>query len=352
MTRSSCLIIQPLESMVATRALPLVALLAGVASVPVSAQEFVGKPGSAQTFSVRAAVVEMPVEGSASPGTVRRDDQVVPAGAHFMHGQQYVCPPGGCGRGAHCQGTCVVRPGRFGFYATQWRKWPGDNGVQQASLQEMTPVSPPASAIPAVDEEALMPSSLMPDNEDAGFGSDNFGFEEVVPTPQAPLLPPAELPGGEETLPGGDSPGPTEGDAGTKPDSGNSSLFDEAMPPQKPSLFDEPVVPPAEQSPSKTPADDDKPEESVDNLFDDFGRASQLENQGLRQRLAIANQRLAVRLSQQGGSEAASSEWRPRELVEPLATRPLSRAGFFSRPSDVVPASAAERKDVRSNPLR
>lgn len=340
MTRSSCLIFQTLESMVATRALPLAALLAGAAVVPVSAQEFGGKPRSAQAFSVRAAVAEMPVEGSATPGNVRRDEQVVPAGAHFMHSQQYACPPGGCGRGAECRGTCVVRPGRFGFYATQWRKWPGDNGVQQASLQEMTPVSPPASAIPAVDEEALMPSSLIPDNEDAGFGSDNFGFEEVVPTPQAPLFPPAELPGSEEIPPGGDIPGPNEGDAGTKPDSGNSSPIEA------------PVVPPAEQSPSETPADDDKPDEPIDNLFDDFGRASQLENDALRQRLVTANQRLAAHLSQQGRSEPAASEWRPRELANPPATRSLSRAGFVGRPSDVIPASATERTDVRSNPLR
>ena len=281
-----------------------------------------------------------------SPG-YRVDAQVVPAGAHMLHKRHRVCPQGGCGPGGTCQGTCVVRPGRFGYYATQWRAWPGDGGVQQASLQEMTPVSPPASAIPSVDEEALMPSSLMPDDDDTSFGSDNFGFEEVVPPPQAPPLPP---PGAAEIPPAAPGEGmldPAESDAPPPAAPERPSLFDEDPAPEKPSLFDTP----AEPAEPESPATEEKPKESLDNLFDDFGRASQLHNDRLRQRLAMANQQVARQQAQQRTTSGTDSGWKPRELAESPESRPLT-SGAFRASSRVVPTSAEQRSGARSNPLR
>lgn len=285
-----------------------------------------------------------------SPG-YRVDTQVVPAGAHMLHKRQRVCPQGGCGPGGTCQGTCVVRPGRFGYYATQWRPWPGDGGVQQASLQEMTPVSPPASAIPSVDEEALMPSSLMPEDDDTSFGSDNFGFEEVVPAPQAPPLP---APGGPENPPAAPDAGmldPAEGSTPPQAAPERPSLFDEDPAPEKPSVLETPAKPAQPESPAADPATEKKSEESLDNLFDDFGRASQLHNDRLRQRLAVANQQVARQQAQQRSDSGSNRGWKPRELTESAESRPL-RSGTPQRGSRVVPTSAEQQTGVRSNPLR
>lgn len=296
------------------------------------------QPAASRSSQVQVALAEMPSDARASAGAVHRDSQVVPAGA-LLHKHQRACPQGGCQLGAKCQGTCVVRPGRFGYYATQWRTWPGEGGVQQTSHQEMTPVSPPASAIPSVDEEALMPSSLLPD-DDTSFGSDNFGFEPVEPAVPTPQLPPPADPEAGDPLPG--APDPT---TVTPP-----------TPPAKPSLFDPPAAP--------QPADGEKPEEkkdeSLDNLFDDFGRASQTRSGSLlRQRLAMANQQAARQRAAQAAaaqpvaSTRATDAWKPRQLPATSAGKPLLGAAAAAEPSRVVPTSASTpRSAPRSNPLR
>lgn len=296
------------------------------------------QPAVSRSSQVQVALAEMPSDASTSAGAVRRDSQVVPAGAHLLHKQHRACPQGGCQLGAKCQGTCVVRPGRFGYYATQWRTWPGDGGVQQASHQEMTPVSPPASAIPSVDEEALMPSSLLPDDDDTSFGSDNFGFEPVEPAPPAPQLPPPPQP-----VPA--DPGTPEPTDVTPPPS-----------PEKPSLFD----PPAASQPTEGEKPEEKKDESLDNLFDDFGRASQSRSGSLlRQRLAMANQQAARQRAEQASAaqRVASAKpveaWKPRQLPATSASKLLAGDAAAAEASRVVPTSASTpRTTSRSNPLR
>lgn len=58
------------------------------------------------------------------------------------------CDAGGCP--AHCP----VRPEQFGYYPTQWRSWPGQ-GVRQVAHFDpaTTPVVPPRSQFPTIDEE-------------------------------------------------------------------------------------------------------------------------------------------------------------------------------------------------------
>jgi hypothetical protein len=313
-------------------------------------------PGEAAARQGEAAARQG--EAAARQGTVHRDSQVVPAGGHMLHKRQHVCPKGGCGPGGTCQGTCVVRPGRFGYYATQWRAWPGDEGVRQTSLQQMTPVSPPASAIPSVDEEALMPSSLMPDDDEQSFGSDNFGFEEVNPAPQ---LPPPGLPQNQVPAPGDTEPDSAEGDGAADGDSatpaapGRASLFDKDPPAEKPSLFDEPAAPQTKPEMPEAPADDkkdDKKDESLDNLFDDFGRASKLRSDSLRQRLAVANQTAARQQAQQRADTRTASGWMPRQLPDASASQPINRGPSLDQPSQVVPTSALQQTGARSNPLR
>lgn len=292
------------------------------------------QPAASRSSQVQVALAEMPSDAAASAGAVRRDSQVVPAGA-LLHRHQRACPQGGCQLGAKCQGTCVVRPGRFGYYATQWRAWPGDAGVQQTSHQEMTPVSPPASAIPSVDEEALMPSSLLPDDDDTSFGSDNFGFEPVQPAVPTPQLPPPAQPGAADLLPGTPEPGTVTPPPAT---------------PEKPSLFDPPAPP--------QPTEKDEPEkkdESLDNLFDDFGRASQTRSGSLlRQRLAMANQQAAqAAAAKRVASVQPADAWKPKQLPATSTGKPLVGGATAAEPSRVVPTSASTpRPAPRSNPLR
>lgn len=59
----------------------------------------------------------------------------------------------GC-RDGKCHAHCPVRPQEFGFYGTQWRRWPAA-GVAPVSYDDaVTPVTPPKSQVPRSDEES------------------------------------------------------------------------------------------------------------------------------------------------------------------------------------------------------
>lgn len=294
-----------------------------------------GQNTAPQSQGVRVAYAE--AADTARSGSVHRDPQVVPAGAHVLrHKGKHKCAQGGCGPDGRCVGTCVVRPERFGYYATQWRAWPGDQGVQQTSLEEMTPVSPPASAIPSVDQEALLPGSLEPEDDDRPSGSDAFGFGESVPAPQAPRQPAA--PG----MPEANVPGP-------------STLQPEAPgQPQRPSLFDEAApadqatpkgdVTPADETPAapekapegKAPADTD---DQLDNLFDEFGSRLRL-----RERLAVAHHRLASARAEQQAQvgqsdrEPAGDRTAPPQRLPDDGFAPRSLTEQQSPQAAVIPA--------------
>ena len=51
---------------------------------------------------------------------------------------------------------CPVRPSTFGFYGTQWRRWPGQGVVPASAEDAATPMPPPKSAVPGPDEESPM----------------------------------------------------------------------------------------------------------------------------------------------------------------------------------------------------
>lgn len=78
------------------------------------------------------------------------------------------CRPAGGRLGLHCNGQCEqggcpahcpVRPDQFGYYATRWRSWPGQ-GVKQVGHFDpaTTPVVPPRSEVPGMEEELALPS--------------------------------------------------------------------------------------------------------------------------------------------------------------------------------------------------
>lgn len=123
-----------------------------------------------------------------------RDGGVVQAGASVVTAECRQCGRRGCnecradgGRlGLHCNGRCdaggcpahcPVRPDQFGYYQTRWRNWPGQ-GVRQVSHFDpaTTPVVPPRSQIPTLEEE----SGVGPEGTSADLDDD-----EDEPQPEA-----------------------------------------------------------------------------------------------------------------------------------------------------------------------
>lgn len=116
--------------------------------------------------------------GRRTPGA-RVDAGVVPAGG-VHHGpcarcSRHACPqcrlpvePAGlhnaCQHGL-CPAHCPVRPEVFGFYGTQWRKWPGSAAVRTSFQEEATPARPPRAEVPKAAEESLRSPDATADGE-------------------------------------------------------------------------------------------------------------------------------------------------------------------------------------------
>lgn len=58
-----------------------------------------------------------------------------------------------------CPAHCPVRPDVFGFYGTQWRRWPGATIIQASHDEAATPARPPRSIVPMPLEESLQPAA-------------------------------------------------------------------------------------------------------------------------------------------------------------------------------------------------
>ena len=147
------------------------------------------------------SLAAMPLVGLAADGpTAGRararvsDPAVVPAGGMACPS----CGPGGCrtahgkhqGHHAGCRdGVCVpycpVRPQQFGFYGTQWRRWPGSDVVPVSGMRDAGPVAPPRSAVPGPNEESMNPEAGQETAADPGVSPG------AAPTP---LATPRELP--------------------------------------------------------------------------------------------------------------------------------------------------------------
>ena len=63
-----------------------------------------------------------------------------------------------CSQGS-CPAHCPVRPDQFGYYATRWRSWPGQNVKQVGHFDPATtPVVPPRSEVPKMADELALPN--------------------------------------------------------------------------------------------------------------------------------------------------------------------------------------------------
>lgn len=136
-----------------------------------------------------------------------------------------------------CHPYCPVRPQEFGFYGTQWRRWPGQGVVPAANLQDATPTRPPKSSVPGPDEESRgpRPGELpAPDLEQpstveppAAEPAESAASPKREPAKLPPAEPPARPADAEPVAP---APPPAEPPAkvpSTTPPDGDD-LFDES----------------------------------------------------------------------------------------------------------------------------
>jgi hypothetical protein len=166
-------------------------------------------PRSASTVMGALLAVSLGIQThvqSAPPGGARVDPAVVPAGgAGCRHCGDMRCSPhgGACRAGHHadcrpgqCVPFCPVRPAQFGFYGTQWRRWPGSGVVPVSDLQDATPVEPPRLEVPGPDEESPRrleemaperegPASEPPEGDAAAEADGREEATAEVPTPDS-----------------------------------------------------------------------------------------------------------------------------------------------------------------------
>lgn len=159
----------------AVQALPLLALMAVTVQAASPNTEAQRRTAAARQPQATRAIV---------------DHAVQPAGGICRQ-----CGPAGCKHGHHrdcrdgaCVPYCPVRPSTFGFYGTQWRRWPGSGVVQASNEQAATPVKPPKSSVPGPDEESLgpKPSELPEPDYPAGESPAAEPRAAVPPEPEAP----------------------------------------------------------------------------------------------------------------------------------------------------------------------
>lgn len=255
----------------------------------------------AGTFSISAASAADGVGTTSAKRTTAQRSQpvvdraVVPAGGVAACQE---CGPAGCRHGhAHrhhrdcrdgaCVPYCPVRPGTFGFYGTQWRRWPGEGVVPVSHERDATPASPPRSEVPNADEESLEPAPAElpePDAEAPATPADEPAALPAAPEPEAEAATPRQPDGGGETV----APEPQEPPAAT----------------EKPADTDQPA---------KTRPEDE-------NLFDDSAARR------VRRKIPVASASTPGR----GASAAAAVTPATHEGVEPvkrsMQPRPAPRA--------------------------
>ena len=179
-----------------------------------------GGASGAATTAVRGrspAVARAAASGvRQTSATVSADGGVVLAGGALANADCRQCGRQDCGKcrpvgdrlGLHCNGLCEqggcpahcpVRPDQFGYYATRWRSWPGQ-GVKQVGHFDpaTTPVVPPRSEVPGMEDELALPSQrdeaapdaeeeeeeeeeAMADAEDDAVGKDDAAAGDAKP---------------------------------------------------------------------------------------------------------------------------------------------------------------------------
>lgn len=195
------------------------------------------------------------------------------------------CGPGGC-RQAHgkhhghhagcrdgvCAPYCPVRPQQFGFYGTQWRRWPGGAVVQVSATRDAGPISPPRSAVPGPNEESLNPQAdqepaANPDGDAGNAPAPAATPREPLPEPPVRPQPPSEPTASPDLEPAPEmrrQPQP-EPQPEPAPDSPLAPAEPKPLPAEPPAPFPEAKPVPAEPS---APAPEPKSRPEDENLFE------------------------------------------------------------------------------------
>jgi len=233
------------------------------------------KPRPARTAVVDPAVVPA---GGACRGCREPHCRACRPGGHHGHHS-------GC-RDGKCHPYCPVRPQEFGFYGTQWRRWPGQGVVPVANVQDATPARPPKSAVPRANEESRGPRAdeLPAPEPEATQATPRQPADEPASPPAEPA-PPAE----PIRQPAEPAPLPIE-----EPAAGQAT-GEPAAP-----------TPPAAEPPAKQPAADD-------NLFDESATGP-------------VPRRFVASRGATAAAKPVSPEVRPATLTYPVSVEQLPKS--------------------------
>jgi len=271
----------------AVQALPLLALMA------VSVQA-----ASPTTASQRRAAAAQQTQAARTIV----DHSVQPAGGACRQ-----CGPAGCKHGHHrdcrdgaCVPYCPVRPSTFGFYGTQWRRWPGAGVVPVSNEQAATPSKPPKSSVPGPDEESLgpKPSELPEPDFPAGEAAEQGARSAMPPEPEAP----------EPAAPAADSMEP-------------AAATGEPIVPAR--------VPEAEAKPVQPEAAPTKPRPQDENLFDESAARKVRRKIPMTSTSVPAQRPTASRVQPAAHQEAAAAE--AATVARRPLTKPIPRVAFDPR---------------------
>jgi hypothetical protein len=229
------------------------------------------------------------------------DHAVQPAGGACKQ-----CGPGACRHGHHrdcrdgaCVPYCPVRPSTFGYYGTQWRRWPGSGVVPVSNEQAATPVKPPKSAVPGADEESFGP-------------------------------PPSDLP--EPDFPAADAPSPSAPEpptADSEPLGGSTERSDD-QPATRPA-----PAPEADTAPAQPEAAPAKPRPADDNLFDESAARK------VRRKIPVPANPMPAQRSAKGRVQPAAHQ-EPAAAAKRPAMKPVPRVAFDPRLETTRPRQAAQ----------
>lgn len=134
----------------------VVAAWAGLAAAgePAMLRPAPGRPLPTGRPAVKIDPAVTPAGGDRSPRCVQCGKAACPQ-CRLRDGQCGGSKPHARCQHGLCPAHCPVRPEVFGFYGTQWRRWPGSGVVTASATDAAAPARPARSQVPSAAEESL-----------------------------------------------------------------------------------------------------------------------------------------------------------------------------------------------------
>jgi len=144
-----------------------------------------------------------PPQRESAKRSLKVDHAVMPAGGAHAEAKCGQCQQG------YCPAHCPVRPEVFGFYGTQWRRWPGSGVHQGVNDEAATPARPPKAEVPEAAEESLQPDAppaLLPEPDGVDGPKQQLPAASEAPAKKPKIdpleaAPAAVIPHGRELFP-------------------------------------------------------------------------------------------------------------------------------------------------------